>query len=198
MACSRAAVSVGNFARVARMKGRYASIRLGAAARCAPARTVGRARAARRRGARATAARWCPRATSPPCAGAGSAPPGQGLWSWRRRRRHAVAHEAQAQRRGLRRRSAGRSSRWRPWPAWQRGRVPRCAAYRCRQAMSRRGAVVCPCHQWSRGHPRAGNPGASRCVSPHRHARAASRAARRWRQRRERCACAMRPRRERW
>ena len=127
--------------------------RRGVRRRAVPAR----ARAARCRGARATGARWCPRATSRPCTGAGSAPPDQGLWSWRRLRQ---------------RRGSGRGAGSPGAP-----RAGRDAAQR-RQYQQRRGAamvlrragrgggvaavgwtrwsVACPCRQWSSGHPRPG------------------------------------------
>jgi hypothetical protein len=160
MACSRAAVSVGNLASVARMKGRYGSMRLGRSGEVCTARGSGwpASTRARCRGARATAGRWCPRATSPPCAGAGSARPGQGLWSWRHPGRPGAGRGAGSP--GAPSRAAacaGSAGRCQPGPAWQRWRVRQAVAAAAKWPACRRLDARCGCVHAASG--AAGHPG---------------------------------------
>lgn len=154
MACSRAAVSVGNLASVARMKGRYGSMRLGRSGEvCTGAQLPA---STRRTASRCTCScramvptrhfsTVCRRRICATRSGAMViAPP----------RRQAVAHEAQTQRRGLSLAAAAAG------PAGGGDGELRRRAVRDgvggRVSKFDGSAVVCPCHQWSPGHPRPG------------------------------------------
>ena len=125
-----------------------------------PARSCRRSRAARHRDAREAGARSCPRATSRPCAGAGSARPGQGLWSWR----HPVGSVARPSRSGAGSRLAKRRSATagaagaaaQPWGVARRAARMSAA---CRQVRRWRCRVSMP--PVEQRPPPAGNPGAS-------------------------------------
>ena len=168
MACSRAAVSVGYLASVARMNGRYGSIRLGRSGEvCTGAQLPA---STRRTASRCTCScramvptrhfsTVCRRRICATRSGAMvMAPP----------LRHAVTHEAQTQRRGLSLAAAAAApTGGERGAAWQHGRVPavRCAPRcrrQCRQVRRWRCGVSMP--PVEQRPPPVGNPGASRYV----------------------------------
>jgi hypothetical protein len=173
MACSRAAVSVGNFASVARMKGRYASMRLGRSGE-----------GARRRPGRARAHGVAVHMQLP---GDGAHPPllhrvqAQDLRDQVRGYGHGATLGASgaghgAGSPGAPRPGCGLAQR-RQSQAWWRvvavvvevvvGVRPSGWWWPCPQARAPRWCG-CPCGQWSRSHPGLGNPGASRSAARHR------------------------------
>ena len=160
MACSRAAVSVGNLASVARMKGRYGSIRLGRSGEvCTGAQLPPSTRRTASRCTCSCRAMVPTRHFSTVCRRRICATR-SGAMVMASPLRHAVTHEAQTQRRGLSLAAAAAGpTGGQRGERGSRGEFLRCAVRRDVGGSVGRydgGAVVCPCHQWSSGHPRSG------------------------------------------